>query len=339
MQPCCPICCDDEKSSKRLKLLKCCGQQVCHDCVYEHIKNVLQEGLTGDGRKTLVCPMGCGKDLTDKVIRSSIRRKHFSFRHHIIGMKILNMLKNIGIFFVLRMVWPKKELYFHWYNSMVRSRDEGEDLLLYERWNLSVGLLNRVDWSMREEDVIRCPAPNCSYSWLGATQYRNNKRQNEPNTGNNNGNFRDMLGISSFFYKPLPHERHPSAWVHCSHSEAKDGRKLTCPSCLSEFCGLCRRPWTLTTRKNKRLCHKGKSCSNFSGRTSSIQDNDYILTEAKVCPGCTMLVHRTSGCNHMTCVCGMQWCYICECRWHAGHYSCTHDARIVDVVEGLCAIS
>ena len=95
MRPCCPICCDDEKSSKNLKLLKCCRQRVCHDCMCEHIKNILQEGLTGDGSKTLLCPMGCGKDLTDKVIRSCIRQKYFSFRHHAIGMTIVNMLKNL----------------------------------------------------------------------------------------------------------------------------------------------------------------------------------------------------------------------------------------------------
>lgn len=329
MSECCPICCDE---SKKLKVLNCCEQKVCDDCIYEHIKNVLQEGLTGDGRKTLVCPMGCGQDLTDKAIRKSIRKKNFNYRHHVLGVIILNIFKKMGLFFCL--AWFGGDLYVHLSDRMTKSRNETMDLMLYERWSLSVALLNRSEEDRGEEDVIRCPAPNCEYLWFGSTQYRSRKRENEPNISTN-GSITSMIlsNASSLFYHPLPSETLPPSWTNCPTE--KDGRKLTCPKCKSEFCGLCRRPWILPTRNHKRLCHKGKSCHTFSQKTI-VEENGYALTEAKMCPGCSMLVHRTSGCNHMTCVCGFQWCYVCECRWHVGHYGCTDDSRIVDT---FCAIS
>ena len=32
----------------------------------------------------------------------------------------------------------------------------------------------------------------------------------------------------------------------------------------------------------------------------------------KNCPNCKKIVERTSGCHHMTCVCGYEFCYLCE---------------------------
>mmetsp|Transcript_27991 Transcript_27991/g.41416 ORF Transcript_27991/g.41416 Transcript_27991/m.41416 type:complete len:106 (-) Transcript_27991:39-356(-) len=71
------------------------------------------------------------------------------------------------------------------------------------------------------------------------------------------------------------------------------------------------------------------SCSLYARRTattSSEDDNAYTFTanavNARCCPGCTIRVQRSDGCNHMTCLCGMQWCYVCECRWSNWHYGC-----------------
>jgi hypothetical protein len=32
-----------------------------------------------------------------------------------------------------------------------------------------------------------------------------------------------------------------------------------------------------------------------------------------------MIVEKTSGCDHMTCRCGYQFCYICGGKWSSNH--------------------
>eukprot|EP01117_Protostelium_nocturnum_P016624 TRINITY_DN6626_c0_g1_i2.p1 TRINITY_DN6626_c0_g1~~TRINITY_DN6626_c0_g1_i2.p1 ORF type:complete len:991 (-),score=307.75 TRINITY_DN6626_c0_g1_i2:21-2993(-) len=44
--------------------------------------------------------------------------------------------------------------------------------------------------------------------------------------------------------------------------------------------------------------------------------------KVKTCPSCKMDVVKTSGCNHITCVCGEHWCYVCE---KAFDYSVIYD--------------
>merc|ERR1719265_622586 len=55
----------------------------------------------------------------------------------------------------------------------------------------------------------------------------------------------------------------------------------------------------------------------------SIQGNStltaWLKSNARPCPECHVIVSRSEGCNHMTCVCGARFCYACgkvscECR-------------------------
>lgn len=29
------------------------------------------------------------------------------------------------------------------------------------------------------------------------------------------------------------------------------------------------------------------------------------------CPGCSVATEKTGGCNHITCRCGADWCFVC----------------------------
>lgn len=40
------------------------------------------------------------------------------------------------------------------------------------------------------------------------------------------------------------------------------------------------------------------------------------------CRKCNMEVNRTGGCNHMTCICGHEFCYICGKQWSYLHSKC-----------------
>ena len=39
----------------------------------------------------------------------------------------------------------------------------------------------------------------------------------------------------------------------------------------------------------------------------------------KQCAQCKFWVEKAEGCNHMTCRCKYQFCYICGGKWGIGH--------------------
>ena len=41
------------------------------------------------------------------------------------------------------------------------------------------------------------------------------------------------------------------------------------------------------------------------------QNDPYLLNNLVICPGCDYLVDKYSGCNHITCVCGTEFCFEC----------------------------
>jgi len=43
----------------------------------------------------------------------------------------------------------------------------------------------------------------------------------------------------------------------------------------------------------------------------------------KPCPKCKAMVEKTQGCNHMECICGVNWCYRCG---NANYYSRQHQS-------------
>mmetsp|Transcript_56401 Transcript_56401/g.168803 ORF Transcript_56401/g.168803 Transcript_56401/m.168803 type:complete len:478 (-) Transcript_56401:677-2110(-) len=112
-----------------------------------------------------------------------------------------------------------------------------------------------------------------------------------------------------------------------------DGRRVLCPRCKHAFCGLCSRPWNTFADasgngrgRSKRVSHTGKLCSAYAQRTIDPSDDDFALVadavDARACPGCSMRTERIDGCNHMTCSCGTEWCYVCETEWSIRHYAC-----------------
>jgi len=42
-------------------------------------------------------------------------------------------------------------------------------------------------------------------------------------------------------------------------------------------------------------------------------------TDAAQCPGCKVLIERKGGCEHMTCKCGTEFCYLCGEDWSYAH--------------------
>jgi hypothetical protein len=77
-------------------------------------------------------------------------------------------------------------------------------------------------------------------------------------------------------------------------------RTVVCPGCPISYCLRCRNPHALNPTVN--VCE---------------QTEEFTLAKHQVvsCPRCAVAVSRDLGCNHMTCVCRHEFCYICLDDW------------------------
>ncbi|KAK5658795.1 hypothetical protein OQA88_1607 [Cercophora sp. LCS_1] len=81
--------------------------------------------------------------------------------------------------------------------------------------------------------------------------------------------------------------------------------RFKCQACPAKHCIKHNVPW-----------HKGETCDDYDKRNKQRKKDDkaseqMIRKTSKKCPECKKDVHKFTGCNHITCVCGHEWCYIC----------------------------
>jgi hypothetical protein len=295
--------------------------------------------MTGNGRKQLVCPMGCGQAILDADIRSCLHRQHAHVLWNVIGRSMLQCLLWMGWFNMFCCQDPlQTSLFYEYWLYYMTTLDERRDLQRYEQWSLAMGFR-----SMKASSIQRCPAPDCHYAWqIANPEYRQSKLHHE------------RKPVFLFYKPPAPEDtttsmNHHHLWVQAAYvnilqggspplnDEAiqqemnKDGRLMICAKCHTTFCGLCRRPWndlstTSRNRRRRRFSHAGVSCAAYRHRNPPMDGDDYAfasqVANARMCPGCSLRTSRTDGCNHMTCPCGVEWCYICERPWRWTHHAC-----------------
>ncbi|OAA65433.1 ring finger protein [Niveomyces insectorum RCEF 264] len=116
--------------------------------------------------------------------------------------------------------------------------------------------------------------------------------------------------------------------------------KFRCHACRAAYCINHNVPW-----------HSGETCAQYDVRTKQRRreeqrkSDQWVQKHAKECPQCHKMVHKYEGCNHITCLCGHEWCYLCfapfvttmgilRCRHKAG---CTERdlAEELDLLEHL----
>ena len=98
---------------------------------------------------------------------------------------------------------------------------------------------------------------------------------------------------------------------------------ILCPGCAYFFCRLCEQPAhaPCTCREASQWRTDKNSLQNAATRR-------LLMRDYKRCPGCSVYLQRTEGCNHMTCKCGAQWCYMCKGDWKdhgsqtGGYFKC-----------------
>lgn len=225
MSPSCPICAEDFDLQRPGKILSCCSSVLCQNCLYSHIKSILEEGITGDGRRELSCPFACGGGtISDLTVRECFQMKNIQLLRFFLGRSMFQIYCILGIF---HSFFLDHAIVFR---KLAQSLGERQDLLLYERWSLTVALSNsscgndkekekhhnsdkildkdRTDESTADANhvyvhVLHCPRPNCECLWLVNKEFRKCKLKNE-----NPKEFRKkvLLSCSSYFYKPISPE-------------------------------------------------------------------------------------------------------------------------------------
>jgi IBR domain, a half RING-finger domain len=325
----CPICSEDMNLfalsiNHRVIRMKCCNQLLCQHCLYRHLRCMFDEGRTGQGRLSLTCPFGCGSEIADEDVRSTLIRANSNI-YTFLWSYFLNLLMRLIRHLTLYAFEPV--FYDSLQRRLNRSLSLELDMSRYEQWSLAVGL--------RNQPVMRCCSPGCDYQWITNQKYRKYKEDNE------------AKGYLLWYSPPAPDKIGTFQWIEPEYAnieatgnflemDQSDGRRMVCAKCLACFCGLCRRPWELGSH-----LHSQTACAKYRRKLpfrSEDTDFEFVaqLANARTCPGCSLRTQRSDGCNHMTCPCGYEWCYICERRWNVSHYSCVdHPVHS----QSLCTMS
>jgi len=94
-----------------------------------------------------------------------------------------------------------------------------------------------------------------------------------------------------------------SKWIRPEKLHRERRSQQTCPHCKSKICSICR-----------SLAHDGnEDCPQDFGLESTLE-----VAESegwRRCYSCRTMVELTTGCRHITCRCGAEFCYVCNARW------------------------
>ncbi|KAK3941518.1 hypothetical protein QBC46DRAFT_258409 [Diplogelasinospora grovesii] len=129
----------------------------------------------------------------------------------------------------------------------------------------------------------------------------------------------------------------------CLAPECESGQ-IHDDKCPKFKCAECRATSCVT---HDVLWHKGETCEEYDKRNKQKRKDEKASEEtiqktSKKCPKCTKDVHKWTGCNHITCVCGHEWCYMCfaafqrnqhgflYCRHNTG---CTERDPFIDLID------
>ena len=93
---------------------------------------------------------------------------------------------------------------------------------------------------------------------------------------------------------------------------------LKCPLCKKEYCLQCKTDW-----------HTNLTCEEYQKQKQNKENEDdkqfelYLKgNKSKQCPNCKRWVDKISGCDHITCLCGSEFCYLCGELYKYGHHYC-----------------
>ncbi|KAJ3800624.1 hypothetical protein GGU11DRAFT_772557 [Lentinula aff. detonsa] len=115
--------------------------------------------------------------------------------------------------------------------------------------------------------------------------------------------------------------------VYCSKSTCSkflgssgEAKNILCSQCYTSTCTLC-----------KQLSHPAESCSE----NTALKELKTLAKEKhwQTCPRCSSIVELNIGCYHMTCLCRMQFCYLCAAPWKTCDCPQWEEDRLLNAAE------
>ena len=150
--------------------------------------------------------------------------------------------------------------------------------------------------SKAKEKLWKCPAPDCVYIGFVSSGTRSN------------------AGWGNYFLSRV----FPATAL-------RDTRRIRCPLCHIASCQFCANVWT----RGRLADHTGISCAAHAAQLRRADANDdralqqwKLDRQVQACPQCQCDIEKRDGCNHMTCRCGHEFCWVCGERWNGNHYRC-----------------
>ncbi|KAF9454427.1 hypothetical protein P691DRAFT_717469 [Macrolepiota fuliginosa MF-IS2] len=114
-------------------------------------------------------------------------------------------------------------------------------------------------------------------------------------------------------------DKNPETFKYCSTPDCSQvyrttvlPQELQCPSCFSEICTACNEEGHAGMTCAERRAHKDP------GEQERLLEVWATENNVKRCPSCRVWVEKTEGCNHMSCKCGVHFCWICMGLFDAG---------------------
>lgn len=103
----------------------------------------------------------------------------------------------------------------------------------------------------------------------------------------------------------------PSCDAGQTHTDTTNP-KMICNTCSFAICIRHKLPW-----------HEGMTCEEFDCGDSQIERLEQAEATAKllakdkskICPSCKQGVTKQDGCDHLSCLCGKSWCFVCLASW------------------------
>ena len=176
------------------------------------------------------------------------------------------------------------------------------------------------------KNAIVCPIPNCeSYAII------HKEEENEDKI--NNGNVDTVVIYKDISKSPTQNNNKDNQQTERNNSFQEFGNEndkfpivLKCIDNGHEFCSKC-----------KQLPHPPLPCSSTEEEKWVKYKNE---SNIKKCPFCGIEISKNEGCNHIRCLCGYEFCWLCGREYTPIHYSapfssCYHKQfdRDVNIIE------
>lgn len=124
---------------------------------------------------------------------------------------------------------------------------------------------------------------------------------------------------------------------------------IRCPQCQTPHCSKCAKFHELRPGERQIACEE--AAKRIAAREATVQGETseqkkareeatqkWLSENTKKCPRCTASINKNEGCNHMTCKCAHEFCWVCMGTWddhrfyvrergYQGHYNCPFTKR------------